>query len=153
MKQRSPLKLQTMACGMVMAFFLISQLRASTNLFFDIRMGINVDTNGQPAPLAYQIIETQRDVYSRPEEEDPQGNWGFIGEGCRLSLRFPKDTFAPGEAVPGFTIVRNVSQEPKLYSVSSISPKVIVLNASGEQLQTFAEKRAETTFQRRLRAG
>jgi hypothetical protein len=46
---------------------------------------------------------------SKPERKDPQGNWGPIAEGFRLSLRFASGEYKKSLPIVATILVRNVS--------------------------------------------
>ena len=53
---------------------------------------------------------------TRPEEGDPEGNWGDAKEGLRLSLRFEKPDYVAGEWILATILIRNVSHQELEYT-------------------------------------
>jgi len=79
-----------------------------------------------------QIEKAKHAKESRPAEDDPEGHWGTASEGFRLSIRFEKATFTNGEPIFASILLRNVSDRPLTYWVSTLGRETEVLVAKDQ---------------------
>lgn len=54
-----------------------------------------------------------------PAEEYPEGNWGPVTNGLRMSIRFYQTTFTNGEPIHAIILWRNVGADPGYFSSAS----------------------------------
>ena len=100
---------------------------------------------------AGQIEKAQHAKDSRPAEDDPEGHWGTVSEGFQLSIRFEKATFTNGEPVVASIILRNVSERPLTYWVTTLGRETEVALARGQQrIPRKDELKSNATFAERL---
>lgn len=87
-------------------------LSTLTNLFLSVE-DFNFAANGMT--VAYidkkKLEQAWQSDESRPENQDPKGNWGTPSEGFRLSLRFAKPEYIYGKPIEAIVLARNVSQQ------------------------------------------
>jgi hypothetical protein len=98
-----------------------------------------------------QIEKAKRAKESRPADEDPEGHWGAPSQGYQLSIRLEKGTFTNGEPVIASVLLRNVSDRPLMYWVSTLGRETEVVVAKGqERLSGKDEVKPGATFAERL---
>lgn len=91
-------------------------IRGAKNTDFYFTLDTNYytiqDGNRNRYILPPEVIEHARTAKdSRPAKDDPEGNWGPESNGLQLSIRFPKQSFAPGDPVLAEITLRNVGDE------------------------------------------
>lgn len=95
-------------------------LNTLTNLFLNVE-DFNFAANGMT--VAYmdkkKLEQAKKSDQSKPENQDPNGNWGTASEGFRLSLRFVKPEYTNGEPIEAIVLARNASQQTLNYVTGS----------------------------------
>lgn len=108
------------------------------------------------APFSREQTEKARHAQdSRPAEADPEGHWGSVQGGFRLSLRFEKESFTNGEPIKACVILRNVSDRPLVYPYEYAPDEreiTFVLLKDGVRMYGIYDLRPGATFQERLKA-
>src|ERR1035437_5486511 len=126
--------MKTVATLALVSFSVSLAVRAQTNQFYvtDERP----KEYGSFVSTAEQIEQARKAKYSRPANDDPEGNWGAVSEGFQLSIRFPKESFTNGEAIVASILLRNVTNTPLTYYVSFPRDveQELVLKKQGQRL-------------------
>lgn len=143
--------MKTLSVALALATCLVGSLRAQTNQFY-ITDESKVHHEARiPMFSPEQIERAKHAKESRPAEDDPEGHWGAISEGFQLSIRFEKETFTNGEPVIVSVLLRNVSDRPLTYWVSTLGRETEVVVAKGQQpLPRKDQPKAGATFAERL---
>jgi len=135
-----------------LATFLVCSSWAQTNEFYVTDEGKGSNPNDAFSPEQVEKAKHAKD--SRPAKDDPEGHWGAVSEGFRLSLRFEKDSFTNGEPVTACVILRNVSDRPLTYPYEySPDEREITFGVLRGQTRVYGiyDVRPGATFEDRLR--
>ena len=91
------------------AFVLISEV--PTNIFLtdddEIFLRASQGLGAEMIPRK-KLVEALKALECRPADSDPGGHWGFVVEGCQLSLRLVRTNFFVGEPIQATILLRNV---------------------------------------------
>jgi hypothetical protein len=142
---------RTLLLALPLASCLVASISAQTNQFYVTDEGKG--SNPSDALSPEQIEKAKHAKDSRPAEDDPEGHWGPVSEGFRLSLRFEKDCFTNGEPVTACVILRNVSDKSLTYPYEySPDEREITFVVVREQSRAYGiyDVRPGATFQERL---
>jgi hypothetical protein len=91
-------------------------LKSVTNLFLNVEdLKVELYGMGSASIDTNKLEQARKSDESKPENEDPKGNWGSPSEGFRMSLRLAKPYYTNGEPIEAVVLLRNISQETLTY--------------------------------------
>jgi hypothetical protein len=132
-------------------FICAASLFAQTNQYYvtDVR----VKNLNSFAPTAEQVESAKRSIESRPAEDDPEGNWGAVTDGFRLSIRLEKKLFTRDEPITASILLRNVSDKLLTYyeDTTKNSALQIIGGKDGQKFYRKDEAKPGMTFVEQLR--
>jgi hypothetical protein len=92
----------------------VVDLSKRTNYFLSVD---DLEVGNKVAFIDPSKLDTAlRSPDSRPEAEDPLGNWGKPCEGLRMGLRLPKAAYRKGEPIVADILIRNVVEREVDYA-------------------------------------
>lgn len=123
----------------------------STNRFyvtFEPKTTFQEKTNFSPQEISKASLAPE----SRPAEADPEGHWGAASEGFQLSICVPKRDFTNGEPVAVQMFLRNVTNKPLYYPISSTGLETVLTLRKGNQEVRRKDAPKDNSFSERVRA-
>jgi hypothetical protein len=84
-----------------------------------------------------KVEKSKRDEQCQPAEADVKGNWGATDLGCRVSVRFAKETYSTNEPILSTIIIRDVSASDTrfLFNSPDAPMSVVMAGPKGEILK------------------
>ena len=98
--------------------------------------GYLTTTNGERIVDPAYIEKAKRALDSRPAAQDPEGNWGAVVDGLQVSIRLDKKTYDTNEPIVATIIMRNVSENERVFDISRGLPCYItIIDPQGRKLE------------------